>query len=353
MSEKKHIAYLDYLRLLACLAVVFLHVSVQKWAGVDIQSTTWRIYNAYSCLVRWAVPVFVMVSGSLFLNLDRPFSVLLKKNVLRLVILFFIWSFFYAAIYALQDVIFNTASVNPKAVLKNFLSGHYHMWFIPMFIGLYLWTPFYSKLVKDPKLVKPLFILVLIFAFIVPFAVNLLDDFGFGFFAIFGDALSYQTSSIRVCDINAYSGYFILGYILGQHPPTKKQRRVIYLLGAIGVLLTVFLSMAYAHKYHVASARYFKAHTLNVTLQAVAVYVFIQAQVTKPGRLPIRQLSQYALGVILLHPFILSVLDILGFDTAFTHPILSVPVVWLAVSGISLGIVWVLHKIPFIRKYML
>ncbi len=355
MSDKKHIPYLDYLRLFACLAVVWLHVSVQKWAGVEAGSITWQIYNGYSSLVRWAVPVFVMISGALFLGREIPVTVLLRRNILRLVILFFIWSVFYAVIYPLSDILINGAETfSVKRLLYNILKGHYHMWFFPMFVGLYLCTPVFSRLVRDEKMAKYLLLLALIFSFIIPFAVDLLEDFGSGIFSLFEKAIAYQESAMQVQTVSAYGGYFILGYVLSRRPPEKKQRVVIYVLGLLGVLLTVLLSALYAGKYSIASTRYFQEHTLNVAVQAVAIFVFFQSRSLRNNRFNgcIYRLSQCSLGVILLHPFVMSVLDILGIHTSFTHPILAVPIVWLVVCVICFAVIYVLRRIPFLDRYM-
>ena len=352
MVNSKHIHYLDYLRILACLAVVFLHVSVQKWASVNTTDTTWMIYNSYSSFVRWAVPVFVMISGALFLQKERSISTLLRKNIFRLAFVFLIWSVFYAGVYAIKDIMMASETFRFGEMIKNILQGHYHMWFIPMFIALYLCTPILSRLVKDPKMVKYLLLLSLIFSFLIPFVINLLNDFTSGFPALIGDAISYQASVMEIYNLSAYGGYFILGYALSLHKPTKKQRLIIYLLGIAGVILTIILSTAYAHKYQTASARYFQEYTPNVAIQAVAVYVWVQARLEKSDSSRIQHLSKYALGVILIHPFIISILDILKFNTAMMHPVLSVPVVWLTVSGISFVITVLLCKIPLIRKYV-
>ena len=352
MSEQKHIPYLDYLRVIACLAVVFLHTAPQKWGVIDTKTGTWLIYNGYSSLVRWAVPVFVMISGALFLPKEQSISVLLKKNILRLTIVFLIWSVFYAVIYALQDTITGSDSFHFDQMIQNILQGHYHMWFIPMFIVLYLLAPILSRLVKDTKMLRYLLLLTSIFSFLIPSVTQILNDFTSGIPAVIGDAISYQASVMEIHNATAYCGYFLLGYAISQQKPTKKQRLAIYLLGIVGVILTFILSTAYAHKYQHASTRYFQEYNLNVAVQAAALFVWAQAHMEKFGSSRIQYLSKYALGIILIHPLILSVLNILKFNTTTIHPILSIPVVWITVSVISLMVTALLCKIPPIRKYV-
>lgn len=63
---EKRITYLDYLKVFATFAVIILHVVAQNWYITDVNSFGWKTLNVYSSMVRWAVPVFVMISGSLF-----------------------------------------------------------------------------------------------------------------------------------------------------------------------------------------------------------------------------------------------------------------------------------------------
>ena len=59
--------YCDYLRVAATFAVVVLHVAASKWSAADVNGATWKAFNFYNSAVRWGVPIFIMISGSLFL----------------------------------------------------------------------------------------------------------------------------------------------------------------------------------------------------------------------------------------------------------------------------------------------
>ena len=53
-------------------AVMILHVAASKWGETDVDSVEWCAMNFYDSIVRWVVPVFVMISGALFLKNDSP-----------------------------------------------------------------------------------------------------------------------------------------------------------------------------------------------------------------------------------------------------------------------------------------
>ncbi len=64
-------AWLDAARVISIFAVVFLHISASVVTEADFGSSTWWHGNFYDSLVRWCVPVFVMVSGALLLDERR------------------------------------------------------------------------------------------------------------------------------------------------------------------------------------------------------------------------------------------------------------------------------------------
>ena len=71
LLQNNRILYPDILRILAVFAVMMIHVSASGFYTNPVQSFTWQVVNFYECMVRWAVPVFVIVSGMFFLNLSK------------------------------------------------------------------------------------------------------------------------------------------------------------------------------------------------------------------------------------------------------------------------------------------
>ena len=74
MGEKKtsgYQLYIDVLRIVACFSVIMLHTSAQAWYSLPVESGGFQIANSYDALFRFGVPVFVMISGALFLAPER------------------------------------------------------------------------------------------------------------------------------------------------------------------------------------------------------------------------------------------------------------------------------------------
>ena len=90
MSQKINgrVAYADLLRVFATIAVSGLHLCANPVMGLSVSSQAWQIFNIYDGLVRWCVPVFVMLSGMFMLDPKRPLPLvkLLFHNALRILI---------------------------------------------------------------------------------------------------------------------------------------------------------------------------------------------------------------------------------------------------------------------------
>lgn len=95
--KKQRIFYFDYLRIFAALVVVMLHTAASQYSLTGI-------YHYSACfwdgIARWGVPIFVMISGALFLEPTKTITInnIFKKYIFRIAILFVVWSLFYICI---------------------------------------------------------------------------------------------------------------------------------------------------------------------------------------------------------------------------------------------------------------
>lgn len=130
--------YLDFLRILAVIAVVIIHVTGEEWYSVAVETQTWKIMTVYNCLFRWAVPVFMMISGALFLNPSKTLDLktLFGKYFFRLVTVYLLWSFIHGWIFGARTL---------RSLIQNTIMGHFHLWYIPMAACMYLLIPILKK----------------------------------------------------------------------------------------------------------------------------------------------------------------------------------------------------------------
>ena len=133
--SQNRIIYLDVLRILATFAVITIHVCSQNWNKVAPSSYEWNVFNFFSGISRWAVPIFVMISGTLFLDNRRNINIkkLYTKNILRIITAFIFWSLFYTII---TNDFFEKDRGNIKLFTTSFIEGHYHFFSIPVIVIL-------------------------------------------------------------------------------------------------------------------------------------------------------------------------------------------------------------------------
>ena len=231
-TGSQRVACYDVLRVAATFAVVALHLSAQHWADTDIYSTAWQAFNLYDSLVRWTVPVFVMISGVFFLAGTQSLRQILRKNVLRIVTAFVFWS----ALYAAYAYFFNKCALSTAVTL--FFSGHYHMWFLFMIVGLYLIVPLLRPIAQNETLLRYFLLLALVFNFLLPQLGALLSLFSWPLYSSYlslSGMLYYHFTL-------GFAAYFMLGHYLSRKELSPKATRWCYALGVAGLIVTVVMT---------------------------------------------------------------------------------------------------------------
>ena len=91
-----NIEWISNLRFVALLGVIILHTSAVLLAQFGkVPLADWLTADVYNALVRFSVPVFVMITGALNLATDYKPADFLKKRLVRIVIPFLFWSLVY------------------------------------------------------------------------------------------------------------------------------------------------------------------------------------------------------------------------------------------------------------------
>ena len=347
--------HLDYLRVFASIAIILLHVAAQNMNYVELAGTEWNIYNFCNGLSRWGVPVFVMISGALFLPREIPTKTLYKKYISRMAIAYVVWSAFYAIVDTVSSVIFTDESRTTLVeIAGSFISGEVHLWFLPMIIGLYMCIPLIKPLTKNDNLIKYFLGLSFVFCFIKTQSELVATYLLNGSIATLFQNINTIFHNFHLDFVFGFSSYFILGFYLNKTDMTKKHRMIIYILGVIGFMLTVLLNLLASQNAGKSSETFYGATTVNVLLMSVAVFVWFKYNAKGNDKLNkiIIKLSKYSFGAFLVHIFILKVLHSFGIQSTSFHPVLSVPAITLLTTIVSYLISLVLNKIPVIKKYM-
>lgn len=141
----------ECIRALAVITVIFLHTfnsAVIQFGEAYDNSTA---YLAIRNLGWWAVPCFLMLTGSLLLKSGKeiPIERLYKKYIPRILLSLLL----FGTCFAWMEILFNEKSITIwqlfKALLAVFTGNTWaHLWYLYCLIGLYVLMPMY-KLISD------------------------------------------------------------------------------------------------------------------------------------------------------------------------------------------------------------
>lgn len=347
--------HLDYSRVFASIAIILLHVTANNMPDVEFAGTEWNIYNVCNSASRWGVPVFVMMSGALFLPREIPTKTLYKKYIFRMAIAYVVWSAFYAIFDPLGKFIFkDDYQISFVEIIGNFISGAVHLWFLPMIIGLYMCIPLIKQLTKSDNLIKYFLVLSFVFCFIRTQTELVSTSLLSGNVALIFANVNTLFKNSHMDLVFGFTSYFILGFYLNKTEINKKKRLLLYILGVIGLVLTVTLNLLASKTAGKSTETFYSVNSINVLLMSIAIFVWFKYNVKGNDKFNkiIIKLSKYSFGAFLVHIFILQVLLAFGIQTTSFHPILSVPTITIFTTVVSYLISLILNKIPVIKKYI-
>ena len=216
----------DILRIIAVIAVVTIHSCSQLLTKTEFQSAEFTLGNFLDSFARLAVPLFLMISGSLMLNEEK--SVPLKKSIKSAGNIYFLllcWSAVYAVAFKLIYPLMTGGNINIKAFAKAFINGHYHLWYLFMIIGIYLLTPILRAFVKkeNSKLVGYFLVISVIF-YLSPIFLNLFFNMVLPYKNLFKNYMA----SFKFTYTNEFLFYYIAGWFI-TNVQIKKKLKSLFL----------------------------------------------------------------------------------------------------------------------------
>lgn len=335
METKNKTAYFEWLRIFAAAAVVLMHTEGSIWPAMAAQGRDFAVLTAYDALVRWPVPVFVMISGALFLSRKTELRTILKRHIPRMVLAFAVWS----GIYALRE--------GREGLLLRFVTGHYHLWYLPFVCGLYLTIPFLQKIVTDEKLTRQLLGVSLIIGGALPW----LGDLTVLCFPTLIGIVGSLKNSLHYTFFFDLLAVLLLGHWLNIRELDEKQRKWIYLAGVLGAVLTFPLTLWASEKTGSPNPIFCQITAPTTLTAAAGLFVFAKYNLTRlPGI--VEWMAQRSFGIYLSHVLVLEILADRGIHALAADPVWTVPAIAAAVFIISLGLTALIRIVPLIGKYL-
>ena len=370
--------FLDVLRVLATCAVVLMHVLTGATDVTDasIMPEYRSLLLSVMDLVTWCVPIFLLISGYLFLNPERTltYPVMIKKYCRRIALAILLFGVPYAASeLVVAERTFRIRMI-PEA-LKMTLMGHTwsHMWYLYLILFLYLITPLLKKVLRVLPVWGVAAVMAVIFlgSSVAPFLNKVLDvnsipvlpDGGVYFlYYLCGYFFAVREVCVDKAESSGISGK---GMETGDTTEPVRGKRIgnVWLMAAAVLMMGMILSRTLAGFSIQMAYNYPFTVLLAVLLFAAGWNGSIQKH-----RIPWQEAGALSFAVYLVHPVYVNLLYKFVKITPFTvleqcgvqsvaagHValILLLTVFCLVVLALATATAWVLRKIPVLRKYVL
>ena len=334
MSTKPKTAYFEWLRLFAAAAVVLMHTAAKRWLSISHTVPDWEVLTLWDSLVRWPVPIFIMITGALFLPRKTELKTALGRYIPRMAVGFLVWS----GVYALY---------RGELTLNGLVSGYYHLWYLPFLCGVYLTLPFLQKIAEDDTLADQLLLVSLAVGTLFPWLVKL------------GELLLPESRGLlgTLAGLVNYTFFFdhisllLLGHRLHRTELSRKQRRVIYLLGLLGVSVNGIATIWATNRTDFQNSLFFDFAAPNNLCAAAALFVFAKQHLRSLPKW-VAVPAKHSFGIYLVHALVIDLLADRGYHVLTWNPVWSVPVLSAAVFAISLTLAALLRRIPLIGKWI-
>jgi surface polysaccharide O-acyltransferase-like enzyme len=342
-------APVDLIRTVAIILVIMVHAAIEPHPIVTVMNQAevvrWFTVNTYDAFADPSVPLFVMLSGALLLQPSKVESihVFLKKRALRLGLPFVFWG----TAYFLWRYFANHEALTAISVVQGILTGpYYHFWFLYMLAGLYLITPVLRVVTahSDRRILRYFLMLVFFGTAVVPLLV----------------LVSGFTIELKLFAITGWIGYYVLGYYVLS---TRLRSSILYALYFAGFLGTVAGTYAATALVGGHTGLFFLDYLSSATVVLASATLFMLLLKVSPEKLSARfprgsKLLHFigcsTLAIYLSHVIILESLQrgYFGFQLSVNtlNPIIEVPLITVVTLFLSAGLVFLLKRVPAVKK---
>jgi len=331
--------YGDGMRLAAVVAVIGVHASgiaVVRYKHLD--AWRWWSANAIDSLCRWAVPVFIMLSGALLLDPARrePTGAFYRKRVTRVGIPLLAW----ASFYFYWTSAFYGEPVDRAFVVHALLDGltYNHLYFLFLILGLSAVTPALRTYVRRVSRSWQWLVAAL---------------------ALAAASLGIPQNAIPMNAATRFApflGYFLAGFLLRDVPLTTS-------LGAAAFVVlvgsTTIVAVGTGQRFaawgpdDARSLALYDTLGAPVVAQAVAMFLLLRACFTPRagGRASdlARRMAPLAFGIYLVHR---AVHDVIASAAGSVLPEAALPTIAVHIAAtfvISAAVVAVIRRVPYVR----
>ena len=338
--QVKHSCRFDVLRVVACLAVILLHLSATIVRDSQFLGTIhWQLSNAINAATSWCVPVFVMLSGALLLNPKKHehFPSFYTKRVSRLLPALIAWS----AIYFAWRAFYWHDSISFSIIVRDVAVGqpYIHLYFLFLIAGLYLVTPFLAKalVVFSHAQMRNLTLVMAGLAL--------------------GDSLpgvaSGSLGSIFTMFV-PYLAYYLAGWYCAKLPVQRTKVFLWVMAVAAGITTILTALLVSSRGIDDRWAFYFYgSFSPTVMIMAIGLFLFMM-QTRIPGWIEstVQRLAPLTLGAYVAHPIVVELLryGYFAWSPSLLRPPYYIPITFLLTCALAFPLIALLQRVPGFKR---
>ena len=334
------------LRIMATLAVVFMHSCNSMTANAELFSVSGRQYVFFACCttaMMWAVPAFYMITGELLLssNKEYSFGYMLSHNVRRM----FLALLLFGVPFSLMEFVAENNKLDIKYVYQAFLSivngqSWDHLWYLYSIIGIYLVIPIFKRALErfDKKEIISLIVLLYVFDILMPYL----------------DLLIGTTIYFKIPIVGYALLYVLLGYFISKYEIARYIKREVLLITIIALTIILILLCIICKDSFLKYVGY--DSPITVVHSALLFILSKQISTSKLSKDSIIwKIDRLCFGVYLIHPFFINLI----YKVVHIYPAKSnfyyftIFMFWMVFAGASFATSFILNKIRIISKYVL
>lgn len=310
--------FLNVLRVLSCLAIIFLHV--QNTAISDDPTVNSVLKNNFTYFItnlQWAVPIFFMISGYIFLGIKKEctYKSMFKHYIRLLIVIIFIYTILNIIEYMYIEKKFSLELLK-KSIIKMINGKTWdHLWFIYSIFAIYLIMPVFKLFFDKASIDLDIFIIIcFIFIYLIPNLNNYLP-IKIGYEFVFNWKIFYV---------------FLGGYFAKKKIVNNKINNLIMFLFLIFILIINHISY---YKYGRALMSYSDRFTV-VIFSSLLFLLFMNLFNNK--NLIFEKLSKHTFSVYIIHViFVHMMTKVFNIYPLRTIPILSISLAYIIITVIS------------------
>ena len=102
---KKRILWIDIIRTIGMISVIAIHIIGNTINTFNLSGTKTIIFNIISQILYFSIPLFIMLSGAMFLDKNKDID--LKKMLSKYVLKIFLAILIFGTIFSAIELIFN------------------------------------------------------------------------------------------------------------------------------------------------------------------------------------------------------------------------------------------------------